>query len=78
MGLDNLSDYPFSFQETKAGKVFIYWHDKQAAVLTGAAASKFLDEMRDAGEDDAQLLMARLTGNFRRGNERTAKGKRDR
>jgi hypothetical protein len=77
MGLDNLSDYPFSFKETKAGKVFIYWHDKQAAVLTGAAASKFLEEVRDAGEDDAQLLMARLTGNFKHGNERTAKQKRD-
>ncbi|MEJ7757607.1 MAG: hypothetical protein WKF83_16020 [Nocardioidaceae bacterium] len=36
----------------------------------GAAAGKFLSEVED---DDPQELMARLTGNYKRGNERTAR-----
>jgi hypothetical protein len=39
-------------------------------VLRGQAAARFLDEV-ERGDD--QELMARVTGNYRRGNERTAK-----
>ncbi len=46
-------------------------HDgRHAATLRGAAAHAFLDEI-DAG--DPQLLMARTTGDYRRGNERAAR-----
>ncbi|MFE7195542.1 hypothetical protein [Microbacterium oxydans] len=41
-----------------------------ATVLRGTRAREFLDQ---AAEGDPQLLMARLTGNYRRGNERTAR-----
>lgn len=67
-----LSDYPFAFQATKNGKVFITWYDKQTKILTGKTAEKFLTEIAVLDEDEAQLLMARLTGNFKRGNERVA------
>ncbi len=40
-------------------------HGRRAAVLRGKKAEQFL---RKAGGDD-QLLMARLTGNYKRGNE---------
>ena len=39
-------------------------------MLRGAAAARFLD---DVEADDEQELMARVTGNYRRGNERTGK-----
>lgn len=42
-----------------------------ATTLRGAAAARFLAEVTD---DDPQELMARLTGNYRHNNERTAKG----
>lgn len=45
-------------------------HGRRAAVLRGSAAAKFLLAVETG---DAQLLMARITGNYRRGNERTAK-----
>lgn len=41
-----------------------------ATVLRGARASEFLDQV---ARSDPQLLMARLTGDYRRGNERTAR-----
>ncbi|KQR37007.1 hypothetical protein [Microbacterium sp. Leaf159] len=41
-----------------------------ATVLRGARATDFLTQV---AQGDAQLLMARLTGNYRRGNERTAR-----
>ena len=45
-------------------------HGRVAATLRGKTAARFLD---DVEQGDAQLLMARVTGNYRRGNERTAK-----
>ncbi|MCW3493598.1 hypothetical protein [Microbacterium sp. SSM24] len=43
-------------------------HDgRLAATLRGSAASKFLD---DVERRDPQQLMARVTGNYKRGNER--------
>ncbi len=75
---DPLSDQPFSYQHTKNGKVFIFWYDKQAKILTGQDADKFIAEIESLDELGAQLLMARLTGNFKRGNERLGKHNRDR
>ncbi len=40
------------------------------ATLRGTRAAEFLDEV---GGGDERLVMARWTGNYRRGNERTAK-----
>ncbi|WP_162865531.1 hypothetical protein [Deinococcus wulumuqiensis] len=40
------------------------------STLTGQEAQKFLARIAGLGDHDAQLLMARLTGNFKRGNER--------
>lgn len=50
--------------------VAISHHGRPAATLRGARAQKFLADL-PAG--DPQEIMARLTGNYRRGNERTAK-----
>jgi hypothetical protein len=56
--------------ESRGGDVVITHHGRRATVLRGAAAARFLADVED---DDAQELMARITGNYRRGNERTAK-----
>lgn len=60
----------FEFIAAPNGDVAITHHGRLAATLRGAAASKFL---ADAETGDPQQLMARVTGNYRRGNERTAK-----
>ena len=59
--------------ETRGGEVVISHHGRRATVLRGTAAARFLADVEDASGDDEQELMARLTGNYRRGNERTAK-----
>jgi antitoxin (DNA-binding transcriptional repressor) of toxin-antitoxin stability system len=47
--------------------VLITHHGRTAATLRGAAAERFLAKI---AHDDPQDLMARVTGNYKRGNER--------
>lgn len=68
-----LAGNPFDYRATKDGKVFITWHGKPARTLSGKEAAKFLRDVERIAEHDAQHLMARLTGNFKRGNEKVAK-----
>jgi hypothetical protein len=60
----------FSYKATKSGKVFISWRGKQVKILAGKEAEKFLALAVGADESEAQLLMAKRSGNFKRGNER--------
>jgi hypothetical protein len=59
----------FSYEE-RGDEVVVLHHGRPATTLRGARALEFLDQVASG---DAQLLMARVTGNYRRGNERTAK-----
>ncbi|MBA2286473.1 MAG: hypothetical protein H0W02_13415 [Ktedonobacteraceae bacterium] len=67
-----LDEEVFSYRATKDGKVFLYWHQKQIKILKGLAAQAFLEEVSDADPKEAQLIMARITGNFKHGNERSS------
>lgn len=60
----------FAWQATKDGRVRLSWRGRVVTTLTGARAARFLREIGGADDDAAQLLMARATGNFKRGNER--------
>lgn len=57
----------FDYTLRKNGDVVITHHGRKATVLRGAAADKFLSQLE---ERDSQELMARVTGNYKRGNER--------
>lgn len=60
----------FEYQVHADGSVVITHHGRKASVLRGARAEEFLE----AVTTDPQGTMARWTGNYKRGNERTAKG----
>jgi len=60
----------FRFARRDDGSVVISHHGRRAATLRGARAAAFLAEVV-AGDD--QLVMARWTGNYKRGNERAAR-----
>ena len=60
----------FTYLERGDGSILITHHGRQAAVLRGSRAARFLQEVA-AG--DPQLVMARWTGNYRHGNERAAR-----
>jgi len=62
---------PSGFEYRSVGDgVIITHHGRRATTLRGGVARKFL---ADVEHDDPQELMARLTGNYKRGNERAAK-----
>jgi antitoxin (DNA-binding transcriptional repressor) of toxin-antitoxin stability system len=70
----------FSYQVRAGGEVQISHHGRPATVLRGNQAQDFLADVErvnaqgeDAQGEDAQLLMARVTGQYRHGNERTAR-----
>lgn len=65
----------FSYKTTKGNKVMIYHNNKQVTILQGNQALKFLAKIEAADIDEAQLIMAKATGNFKRGNERVGKDK---
>jgi hypothetical protein len=60
----------FAWQSTKDGRVRISWRGRVVTTLAGASAARFLREVEDLDEAGEQLLLARVTGNFKRGNER--------
>lgn len=60
----------FSYKISKDKKVFIFWNQKQVMILKGKESEKFLSKVTTADEREAQLIMAKITGNFKRGNER--------
>lgn len=67
-----LEDDPFSYRITKDGRVFIDRGGRTVVTVAGARAAKLIaglgaDEARD------QELLARVTGNYRRGNERAGR-----
>ena len=71
-----LKEKPFSYRERKDGTVAVYWRRIPATTLGGKLAENFLAAAAEAGEDELQLLMAKATGNFKRGNERAGQGRR--
>ncbi|MGW2559665.1 hypothetical protein ACWCXB_10550 [Streptomyces sp. NPDC001514] len=60
----------FRYEQRGDDSIVITHHGRGAGTLRGARASKFLAEVESG---DAQLVMARWTGAYRFGNERTAR-----
>jgi hypothetical protein len=67
-----LNEAVFSYFQSKDGKIFISWHGQQVKILKGSAAQRFAERISRIDPYAAQLLMARVTGNFKRGNEKRA------
>lgn len=67
----------FSYRAGKDGKVFIDWYGKQVMILKGKQAQKFLSRVENLDSKETQLVMAKITGNFKRGNERQSKYGKD-
>ena len=65
-----LEEQPFDYQITKDQRVLLFWNAKHIKTLAGQEARKFIDKIATLNESEAQLLLAKVTGNFKRGNER--------
>jgi hypothetical protein len=72
--LEDMAGTPSGFEFTVLGdRVEIRHHGRPAATLRKAAAAKFL---ADVDRGDPQQLMARVTGNYKRGSERSRETRR--
>ena len=71
MGAKN--DLGFNFRQSGKGEVTITHHGRHATTLRKDKAKWFLEDMESLDVTAQQQEMARITGNYRRGNERLAK-----
>jgi hypothetical protein len=64
---------PFSYRVTKDNTVFLEHDGRVVKTLGGAAAKQFLARVEGLEGLELQLVLAKLTGNFKRGNERSTR-----
>ena len=69
-GDDALAADPFDWQVTKAGTVLVFRGGRQVVTVGGKAGLKLATQLGGVEGAAAQQLLARATGNYRRGNER--------
>jgi hypothetical protein len=65
-------DLGFTYRVRKSGEVEIFHRGRLASTLRGNDAEDFKQEAQDEASAETQQLMARVTGNYKRGNERAA------
>ena len=68
---DPLANKPFSYAARADGSIVIRYQTAPVTLLRGKAADRFMTRMATADAAGAQQLMARTTGNFKHGNERS-------
>lgn len=66
----SLADNPFDWRTTKDGQVLVSRGGQVVTTVRGRAAAQLLGRLSRASDDEAQQLLARVTGNYKRGNER--------
>ncbi len=66
-------DLGFSHHIAKSGAILIDHHGKHVTTLRGKGAAEFLKKLTKLDFAGEQQLMARVTGNYKRGNERQSK-----
>jgi hypothetical protein len=70
---DPLNHLPFSYELRKGDLVELLFKGRTVKTLRNKAALQFLSRVSSVDEKGAQLLMAKATGQFKFGNEKTAK-----
>lgn len=65
-----LQEEPFSYKVHSDGKLFVYYGGKHVRTYKDKEAEKLVKQLSTATPEQEQLLLARVTGNFKRGNER--------
>jgi hypothetical protein len=61
----------FGATVTKDERVLVSWEGRTVVTVAGAPGRRLAERLASAPDEEArQLLLARATGNFERGNER--------
>ncbi|NMB54696.1 MAG: hypothetical protein GYA15_08330 [Leptolinea sp.] len=61
-----------SLKRIKTGRVMLFWKNRHIKTLNGIEAARFIDKMKQADPRETFLIMAKATGNFKRGNYQTS------
>ncbi len=74
---NKLSEEPFAYQIMENGKVAISYKGKQIKIVKNKEAERLLTKIKAVEDDmtEVQLLLAKITGNFKHGNEKLGKNK---
>ncbi|WP_270219787.1 hypothetical protein [Lactococcus lactis] len=74
---NKLEEQPFTYNITKKKTVRIFYFGKPVVILKENKAEQLIERMEevDFDEFEVQLLLAKATGNFKRGNEKNSKSK---
>ena len=71
---DRLEENQFTWKQAKDGKILVSWYGKLVRTYSGHKAASILREIENSDSDrDIQYALARVTGNFKRGNEKRNK-----
>jgi hypothetical protein len=62
----------FTYRLTASGVLLVRWGGREVRRVAGSTAEALAVELATATPGEAQKLLARATGNFKRGNERAA------
>jgi hypothetical protein len=62
---------PFDWRVTKLGGVLVSRGGRVVMTVGGGAAARLVVALQRADDSQAQHLLARASGNYRRGNERS-------
>ncbi|ACQ82113.1 conserved hypothetical protein [Beutenbergia cavernae DSM 12333] len=68
--MSGLDDDPFDWRITKDDRVLVSRGGRAVVTVAGNRGRALAAELRGADDDEAQLLLARATGNYKRGNEK--------
>lgn len=72
-GESDPDDLGFRFRTRKNGDIDLLHRGRIATTLRGRDAQAFLAAVEGSDAAGSQQLMARITGNYKRGNERRAR-----
>jgi hypothetical protein len=65
-----LQEDAFDCQITKDKRVLLFWCGKHIKTFKGTDAEKLIQRLDALDDIEVQLVLAKATGNFKRGNER--------
>lgn len=68
---DRLTADPFDYRVTKQGGVIVSRGGRAVMTVGGRSAAQFVAALQRADDSQAQQLLARASGNYRRGDERS-------
>lgn len=60
----------FSYRKTKDGRVRVAFGGQHVVTVAGSEAQRLTSRLEGSDAERTQLLLAKATGNFKRGNER--------